>query len=242
MAQLRLDKFLADAGIGTRSEIKAYIKKGMVQVNRHPVTRPEQKIDSVTDTILFKGQPIEMSDFEYYILNKPAGYVSATKDNTAPTVLQLVHSARKDLFPVGRLDKDTEGLLLITNDGALSHRLLSPRYHVPKTYYAEIDGIMTEQDIEAFQKGIEIGEEDLDTALPAILKIVETNHQKAASKVLITITEGKYHQVKRMVHACGKEVTYLKRISFGTLTLPEDLQSGTSRPLTKEELESLISL
>lgn len=242
MAQFRIDKFLADAGIGTRTQIKGYIKKGMVQVNRNTVTRPEQKIDSNLDLICFNGEPVQMSDFEYYLLNKPSGYVSATKDNTAPTVLELIDSPRKDLFPVGRLDKDTEGLLLITNDGALSHKLLSPKHHVEKTYYAEIAGIMTQKDVEAFQEGLEIDDDDLKTALPALLEINDINVEKKSSKVLITITEGKYHQVKRMVHACGKEVTYLKRVSFGTLILPKDLTPGASRALTEKELESLLAL
>lgn len=242
MAQFRLDKYLADAGIGTRSDIKSYIRKGLVQVNHNTVLRPETKIDSAKDEICFKGEPIRMADLEYYLLNKPAGYVSATKDNTAPTVMELINSNRKDLFPVGRLDKDTEGLLLITNDGALSHKLLSPKKHVEKTYYAITNGIMNEADIHAFRQGLEIGDEDLKTALPAKLQIISTDEKEQRSEVLITITEGKFHQVKRMVHACGKEVTYLKRISFGTLSLPEELPSGAYRELTPEELQVLSSL
>lgn len=242
MAQFRLDKYLADAGIGTRSDIKSYIRKGLVQVNHNTVLRPETKIDSTKDEICFKGEPIRMADLEYYLLNKPAGYVSATKDNTAPTVMELINSNRKDLFPVGRLDKDTEGLLLITNDGALSHKLLSPKKHVEKTYYAITNGIMNEADIHAFRQGLEIGDEDLKTALPAKLQIISTDEKEQRSEVLITITEGKFHQVKRMVHACGKEVTYLKRISFGTLSLPEELPSGAYRELTPEELQVLSSL
>ncbi|MGN0439098.1 MAG: pseudouridine synthase [Lachnospiraceae bacterium] len=242
MAQFRLDKFLADAGIGTRSQIKSYIKKGYVKVNEETVTRPETKIDSATDTICFNGEDIHMQDFEYYLLNKPAGYVSATKDNTAPTVLELIESNRKDLFPVGRLDKDTEGLLLITNDGLLSHKLLSPKRHVDKTYYAITKGIMTKEDVDAFAKGLEIGDEDLQTTLPACLEILSIDNNKDTSEVLITITEGKFHQVKRMVHFCGKEVTYLKRISFGSLILPDDLPSGSYRMLTEEEIQSLRSL
>lgn len=242
MAQFRLDKYLADAGIGTRSDIKSYIRKGLVQVNHNTVLRPETKIDSAKDEISFKGEPIRMADLEYYLLNKPAGYVSATKDNTAPTVMELINSNRKDLFPVGRLDKDTEGLLLITNDGALSHKLLSPKKHVEKTYYAITNGIMDEADIHAFRQGLEIGDEDLKTALPAKLQIISTDEKEQRSEVLITITEGKFHQVKRMVHACGKEVTYLRRISFGTLSLPEELPSGAYRELTPEEIQTLVLL
>ena len=236
MAQFRLDKYLADAGIGTRNQVKNYIKKGMVRINDIRATRPEEKIDSVSDMIYFQEQPILMNDLEYYILNKPAGYVSATNDNTSPTVMELISTNRKDLFPVGRLDKDTEGLLLITNDGALAHRLLSPKHHVNKTYYAEIHGIMTVEDVIVFENGLEIGDSDLQRALPALLKIDSINPEANLSYVYITLQEGKYHQVKRMVHAVGKEVLYLKRISFGQLDLPKDLEIGESRPLTDEEL------
>lgn len=163
MAQIRLDKYLADAGIGTRTEVKAFIKKGYVKINDTIAKKPDIKISPVTDTITFQNQPICISSYEYYILNKPQGYVSATKDNTAPTVLSLIKEGRKDLFPVGRLDKDTEGLLLITNDGELSHRLLSPKRHVNKTYYAITEGLMEEMDILSFQNGLKIGDEDLDT-------------------------------------------------------------------------------
>lgn len=236
MGLYRIDKYLADAGIGTRSQIKDYIKKGMVQVNHQPVLRPEHKITSETDVISFQGEVVQMSDYEYYILNKPAGYVSATRDNTCPTVLELVESCRKDLFPVGRLDKDTEGLLLITNDGALSHQLLSPKHHVDKVYYAKVKGIITSEDIEQFKQGLEIGDPDFQVALPATLVIDGIDRENDTSYVYITIQEGKYHQVKRMVHKVGKEVLYLKRIQFGNLTLPEDLSLGASRPLTAEEL------
>ncbi len=239
MASIRLDKYLADAGIGTRQEVKSYIKKGFVSINGETAKRPELKITPTADEILFQNQPIKLNAFEYYILNKPAGYVSATKDNTAPTVLSLIQSNRKDLFPVGRLDKDTEGLLLITNDGALSHRLLSPKRHVDKTYYAEIDGIVTASDIEAFAKGLEIGDEDLSVAMPARLKILSTDIEKQHSHVHVTIQEGKFHQVKRMFQAVGKRVIYLKRISFGSIELPDDLALGQYRELTKDEMQSL---
>ena len=240
MAQIRLDKYLADAGIGTRSQIKAYIRQQFVCINTLPASKPEQKINPDTDSITFQGQPVTLSKYEYYILNKPAGYVSATKDNTTPTVLELIHSSRKGLAPVGRLDKDTEGLLLITNDGALSHRLLSPKHHVDKVYYAIVDGIMTLEDVSLFANGLEIGDEDLQTALPAKLEIEHINIEENRSFVYITIQEGKFHQVKRMVQKVGKKVIYLKRISFGGLTLPEDLETGQSRPLTKEEYENLL--
>lgn len=239
MSTFRLDKYLADAGIGTRSEVKSHIKKGFVTINGTIAKKPDIKITPETDEILFQNQPVCISQYEYYILNKPAGYVSATKDNTAPTVLSLIESNRKDLFPVGRLDKDTEGLLLITNDGALSHKLLSPKRHVDKTYYAEIEGIVTAEDIVAFENGLEIGDEDLNVAMPARLTITDINEEKATSRVQVTIQEGKFHQVKRMFQAVGKKVTYLKRISFGPIPLSEDLALGEHRPLTFEEVELL---
>lgn len=240
MALMRIDKFLADAGIGTRSEIKKYIKKGSVQVNGMPIQKPDIKIETAKDSVTFQNEPIQLDEFEYYLLNKPAGYVSATTDHTAPTVLSLIESRRKDLFPVGRLDKDTEGLLLITNDGALSHRLLSPRHHVDKTYYAIVEGNVNEQDIHLFSQGLVVGDADLNTALPAKLSIVaDYNAEKNLSYVNITIQEGKFHQIKRMFQTVGKKVIYLKRISFGALTLPEDLPLGKYRRVTEEELELL---
>ena len=243
MSTVRLDKYLADAGIGTRSEVKLDIKKGKVLVNQVTVTRPEQKIDPDTDVIQYDNRLIRLAPYEYYILNKPAGYVSATKDNTAPTVLSLMESPRKDLFPVGRLDKDTEGLLLITNDGALAHRLLSPRHHVDKTYYVIVDGIVDETDIHAFANGLSIGDEDLDVALPARLTVLKTDQsEKKLSYVNVTIQEGKFHQVKRMFQAVGKKVLYLKRIRFASLTLPDDLPSGEYRELTEDEILLLKKL
>lgn len=239
---MRLDKYLADAGIGTRSQIKAYIRKGFVTVNEKKVTAPDSKITPGADSIQFQGQPVLCSDFEYYLLNKPQGYVSATKDNTAPTVLSLIKSNRKDLFPVGRLDKDTEGLLLITNDGVLSHYLLSPKHHVDKTYTAIIEGIVTTADIDSFAKGLVIGDEDLSVALPAKLEILQISEAENFSYINITIQEGKFHQVKRMFHAVGKKVIYLKRISFGGVILPDDLAPGQFRALTDEELSLLRSL
>ncbi|MGN0155060.1 MAG: pseudouridine synthase [Lachnospiraceae bacterium] len=243
MSAIRLDKYLADAGIGTRSEIKNFIKKGFVSVNGSPADRPDIKINPETDSIQYRDQLIQISSYEYYLLNKPAGYVSATKDNTAPTVLSLINSRRKDLFPVGRLDKDTEGLLLITNDGELSHRLLSPKRHVDKTYYAVVEGRVTMEDVLAFEKGLVIGDEDLNVALPAKLTILkqeeDISFEKSLSYIEVTLHEGKFHQVKRMFQAVGKRVIYLKRIAFGTLSLPADLEPGTYRALTKEEIEHL---
>ena len=179
---------------------------------------------------------MQYAEFEYYMLNKPAGCVSATSDNLHKTVLELIDTkVRKDLFPVGRLDIDTEGLLLITNDGALAHQLLSPKKHVDKTYYAEIEGMITNEDVVAFKEGLDIGENTL--TLPAKLVILESG---TISKIEVTIQEGKYHQVKRMFEAVGKRVVYLKRLSMGTLTLDETLKPGEYRQLTPEEIEHLI--
>ena len=176
-------------------------------------------------------------EFVYYLLHKPAGCVSATTDNRDRTVMEYVPSGRKGLFPVGRLDKDTEGLLLITDDGALAHELLSPKKHVEKTYYARISGIVTEEDIQAMKKGVDIGEEK--PTLPARLEILSVNEAEKTSEIHLTICEGKFHQVKRMMEAVGKKVTYLRRISMGSLTLEETLLPGTYRELTAEEVELL---
>lgn len=239
MGLFRLDKYLADAGIGTRSQVKTYIKKGLVSVNDTIAGKPDLKINTETDTVFFQGEILSFHEFEYYLLNKPAGYVSATTDNTAPTVLSLIKSQRKDLFPVGRLDKDTEGLLLITNDGALSHRLLAPKRHVDKTYYAIVEGLVTSSDIVSFEQGLKIGDEDLDVAMPARLSVLHSDSQKNLSYTNVTIQEGKFHQVKRMFQAVGKKVVYLRRIAFGPLTLPEDLPIGEYRELTEEEISAL---
>lgn len=240
MSTIRLDKFLADAGIGTRSEVKNYIKKGFVTINNSTAKKPDTKVDTENDIVTFQNETIQLAQFEYYMLNKPAGYVSATKDNTAPTVLSLIESNRKDLFPVGRLDKDTEGLLLITNDGALSHRLLSPKHHVDKTYYAIVEGIVTKDDIAAFENGLKIGDEDLDVAMPAKLSLLKIEQEQSHTNV--TIQEGKFHQVKRMFQAVGKKVVYLQRIEFGPIALPENLALGAHRCLTEEELELLRNI
>ena len=226
----RLDKFLADAGIGTRSEVKNMIRKKSVTVNGVPAKGPEQKIDETGDVIAVNGKSIAHRGLVYYLLHKPAGYVSATKDNLFPTVMELVPKG-DDLFPVGRLDKDTEGLLLITNDGELAHRLLSPRRHVDKTYLAILDQSAEDDDIEKFEAGVDIGDGDL--TLPAKLQILPDN------QALLTIHEGRFHQVKRMFHAVGKEVVYLKRLSMGPISLPEDLEKGKYRELLKDEVNLL---
>lgn len=231
---MRLDKLLCDMGAGTRSQVKQKIRKGLVTSDGKPLLRPEQQVDK-GQCIYVEGEPFLYTEMEYYMLHKPAGYVSATTDEHCKTVLELLPSKkRKDLFPVGRLDKDTEGLLFITNDGKLAHRLLSPKHHVDKTYEADIMGCITEEHVKAFLEGLDIGEEK--KTLPAILEILV---QGEMSKIRITIQEGKYHQVKRMFQAVGCEVVYLKRISMGSLKLDENLKPGEYRPLTQRELAEL---
>lgn len=233
--KIRLDKYLADMGKGTRSEVKKVISKGLVRVNGAVVKKPETKLDIEIDQVLYEGESVGYAQFEYYMLNKPAGIISATEDKRERTVVDLIEDKkRKDLFPVGRLDRDTEGLLLISNDGELAHRLLSPAKHVDKVYYAKIDGVVTEADVEVFQKGIDIGEEKLTR--PAKLRILKSGEM---SEIELTIREGKFHQVKRMFHAVGKEVVYLKRLQMGPLTLDETLKSGEYRKLTEQEITEL---
>lgn len=232
---IRLDKFLSDMGMGTRSELKKMIRSGRVQIDGVPAKRPEQKVEPDTQEVRLDGQVICYQKLEYYMLHKPAGVVSATKDAKEKTVIDLITGTkRKDLFPVGRLDKDTEGLLLITNDGDLAHRLLTPGKHVDKMYFARIEGCVTEEDVAAFLRGLDIGDETL--TLPAKLEILSAG---AISEIRITIQEGRYHQVKRMFEAVGMRVLYLKRLSMGSLTLDETLEKGAFRPLTSEELKEL---
>lgn len=235
---MRLDKFLADMGTGTRSQIKEAIRRGRVSINGIPVKKPELQV-SDTDRIEFDGKEISYTELEYYMLYKPAGVLSATRDKKAATVLDLIEDKkRKDLFPVGRLDKDTEGLLLITNDGELAHRLLSPKHHVSKVYFARVNGRITEAMAEQFAEGIEVDEEF--TALPAQMKILQAKDHESEAE--LTIYEGKFHQVKRMFEAVGLTVTYLKRLSMGSLVLDESLGKGGYRLLTREELEDLLKL
>lgn len=235
---IRLDKFLADMGIGTRQEVKKYMKQGRVTVDGEIMKKPETKIDTDKSNVCFDGREVAYAEYEYYMLNKPAGVISATEDNRCETVIDLIESKkRKDLFPVGRLDKDTEGLLLITNDGALAHRLLSPKKHVDKCYFAKIQGKVTEEDIEAFSKGVNIGTtEEEEWTMPGKLEIMKSDD---ISEIRLTIQEGKFHQVKRMFQAVEKEVIYLKRETMGTLKLDETLAVGEYRELTSEELKNL---
>ncbi len=232
---LRLDKYLADMQYGTRSKIKEMIRKGRVTVDGAVVKSADMKVISGSNIITVDGVSASYAEFEYYVLNKPAGVVSATEDNSCKTVLDCIEDKqRKDLFPVGRLDKDTEGLLLITNDGQMAHALLSPKKHVDKTYYAEIDGDFDGEMKNKLEAGVSLGD---FVTMPAVIKILE-NGQKL-SKIEITIREGKFHQVKRMFEAVGRNVTYLKRLSMGPLKLDEALLPGDYRILTEEELAEL---
>ncbi len=235
---IRLDKYLADMGCGTRQEVKKFIRSGQVSVDDIVVKKPETKVEQTVQEVFLNGEKVGYESFEYYMLNKPAGVISATEDQSCQTVVDLIKDKkRKELFPVGRLDKDTEGLLLITNDGALAHRLLSPKKHVDKCYFARICGKVTEEDVRSFEKGVNIGsQEQPEITMPGKLEIITSDD---ISKIRLTIQEGKFHQVKRMFQAVGKEVIYLKRLRMGTLILDENLGIGEYRPLTKEELEKL---
>ena len=225
----RLDKLLADLNLGTRSQVKEQIKKGKVTVNGIIVKSPEQKV-SETDDIVFDGKSVSGEIFFYYMLNKPDGVVSATEDDKEKTVLDLFEKPiPKGLFPVGRLDKNTEGLLLITNDGELGHVLTSPKHHVEKTYLVKTKHTLNEANIAALNKGVDIGEKDV-TKPAKIEEICDKEYY-------LTITEGKFHQVKRMMEAVGTKVIYLKRISMGEIKLDENLAPGEYRPLNERELE-----
>lgn len=232
---IRLDKYLADMGVGTRTEVKKYIRQGKVKVDGMVVKLPEQKVDANIQMVSCMDEQVRYEKFEYYMLNKPAGVISATEDTKEKTVLDLIaDKKRKDLFPVGRLDKDTEGLLLITNDGALAHKLLAPKKHVDKVYYAKVKGVVTEADVKAFEEGLSIGQGEMTK--PAALEVLVSDE---ISEIRLTIQEGKFHQVKRMFQAVGKEVVYLKRLSMGRLVLDDKLPLGVYRPLTRKELEDL---
>lgn len=235
---MRLDKFLVDCGVGSRSQVKIFLKKKQVTVNGHVETSPKAQIDEDKDQIAYLGQELTHETFVYYLLNKPQGVISATEDSRHKTVLDLLdETARhKQVFPVGRLDIDTHGLLLLTNNGDLAHAMLSPKKHVDKIYQAKVAGVMDEEDILAFEKGIKLKDH---TCQPAKLEIVSVDRNESTSWVQITIAEGKFHQVKRMVAACGKEVTELQRLSMGSLSLPNDLELGAWRRLTQEELDTL---
>ncbi len=232
---MRLDKYLSEMNAASRSVLKQMIRKGSVSVNGVPVKKPDTKVEPGKDRVQVSGEDIPYHETEYWMLHKPAGVVTATRDSREKTVMELLPGIRRsDLSPVGRLDKDTEGLLLITNDGALSHRLLSPKKHVDKTYYAEIDGAVSEKTVQHMQQGLDIGDET--PTAPAVLKILESSER---SRVEITITEGRYHQIKRMFEAEGMKVVYLKRLTMGSLVLDPELPAGACRPLTEQETAAI---
>ncbi len=233
---LRMDKFLADCGLGTRSEVKKYIKAKQITLNGEVVTKPELKVEETSDIVCFKGKQLAYERYVYYLLHKPAGCVTAKQDNLHKTVMEyLPEDIPSDVAPVGRLDLDTEGLLLLTNDGELAHRLLSPAHHVPKIYYVLLDKAVPDSAISAFAEGIDIGD-DTQT-LPAELVILPITEEGIYSAEL-TIHEGRFHQVKRMFHAVGCEVTYLKRLSMGELTLG-DLPLGEAKKLDAEYIHRI---
>lgn len=235
MGTMRLDKFLVEMKKGSRSEVKKLIKSGRVTVDGQTVREPEQKFDPERAQISLDGQTVSYASFEYFMLNKPQGVVSATEDRRFQTVVDLIDTARrKDLFPAGRLDIDTEGLLLITNDGQLAHQLLSPKKHVDKVYFARVEGILPSDVKEQFAKGLTLDKEV--KTLPARLGLLK---EGPVSEVRLTIHEGKFHQVKRMFEAVGCRVLYLKRLSMGSLVLDETLAPGEYRRLTDDELRAL---
>lgn len=230
---MRLDKLLCDLKIGSRSQVKEIIRKGMVTVNGLVEKDPGRKVDEGRDQILVAGERLTYQKFFYFMLNKPAGVISATEDQREKTVLELLNpeDRREDLFPVGRLDKDTEGLLLLTNDGELAHRLLAPKRHVDKSYFVHIAHSLSEEEIWALEQGVDIGESRL--TLPGKVQCL------SETEIVLTIHEGKFHQVKRMLQAVNNEVLYLKRISFGSLLLDDALAPGAYRTLTESEVAAL---
>ena len=232
--KMRVDKLLSNVGVASRAELKKYCKQGLISVNGKVINNPGVQVDSESDDIRFNGEKIVYREFVYIMLNKPDGYISATFDKYDPIVLDLIDQSYLvfEPFPVGRLDKDTEGLLVLTNDGQLAHRVLSPKKHVPKTYYAKIQGKVTEEDILAFEKGVIL--DDGYETMPSQLKILKSDDM---SEIELTLHEGKFHQVKRMFESVGKKVVYLKRLSMGKLKLDESLKLGEYRELTEEEVK-----
>ncbi len=240
MPLMRLDRFLAENSIGTRSQVRELIKKGLITVNDIVVKKADNKVDTLADAVSYNGNVINYQKYHYYILNKPAGYVTATTDNREKTVMELLDVPEiKKLFPVGRLDKDTEGLLLITDDGELAHRLLSPRYHVDKTYYVKCEGIVGKKDIDRLSDGIDIGDDK--PTMPAVAELISVDEKNNTSELFLTIREGRFHQVKRMLGAVDKKVTYLERVSMGPLRLDTDIKRGSYRSLAESEIEELKS-
>jgi 16S rRNA pseudouridine516 synthase len=234
---LRIDKMLSNLGYGSRKEVKKLLKDGSVQINQQVIKDPGHHVDPEKDSVNVHGDEVSYREFIYLMMNKPPGVISATEDTRDETVIDLLELEDSifEPFPVGRLDKDTEGLLLITNDGQLAHRLLSPKKHVPKTYFAVIQGEVTQEDVEAFKKGVVL--DDGYETKPGELEILKSG---MTSDIELTITEGKFHQVKRMFQAVGKRVVYLKRLTMGPLKLDETLELGEYRELTEEEIQELM--
>ncbi|WP_035172432.1 pseudouridine synthase [Caldanaerobius polysaccharolyticus] len=234
----RLDKILANSGVGTRKEVKALIRRGSVVVNGAIVKNPGQHVDPYKDEILIDGIRVDYREYVYLMHNKKMGYITATEDTREMTVMDLLPDEYRHfkVFPVGRLDKDSEGLLLVTNDGDLAHRLLSPGKKVEKKYYVRVAGGLSESDVERFKEGIKL--DDGYVTLPANLEILS---QGDVSEAYVSIVEGKFHQVKRMFLAVGKRVRYLKRVAMGPLVLDENLKPGHFRELTDKELLELKS-
>ncbi len=248
---MRLDRFLSELNIGTRSQVKSALRQGLVTVNGLTERDAGRRIDELSDRVCFQGRSLHYRKFVYYMLNKPAGVVSATRDNTAETVVSLLgEDALRDIFPVGRLDKDTTGLLLLTNDGELSHRLLSPKRHVDKVYRVTIEHPLSEEEKTGLEQGVDIMEEGHSMeegqshagscpgeavwhTLPARVEILSDR------EILLTIHEGKFHQVKRMLRAVGNRVLALERVGFGGLVLDQGLKPGEYRELTEQEVDSL---
>lgn len=237
MSVSRLDKILCDSGLYTRSEARRLIKSGCVKASGLVVTSPDTRLDELGSEILVSGVSLRLGRERYFMLNKPEGVLSATEDSEQKTVLDLFPAefAGLGLFPVGRLDKDTSGLLLITNDGDFSHRITSPKHHIQKTYETYVDGSLTDKDASAFAEGITLRDET--KCLPARLEI----DSEDSSHAWVSVFEGKYHQVKRMLASVGKPVLKLKRISIGGLSLDENLEPGQFRELTPEEKSALFT-
>ena len=235
---MRLDKFLANSGIGTRKEVKELLKKRLIKVNDEIVKDGKIHVNENEDTVKYKDEIISYKKFVYIMLNKPNGVISATEDKVHKTVIDLLGDEYRtfEVFPVGRLDIDTEGLLLLTNDGVLSHNLLSPNKHVDKKYYVELEKLLTETDIAKLENGVELKD---FTTKDAKVEIIENGEESDKIRVYITISEGKFHQVKRMFKVVGNEVKYLKRVKMGTLSLDENLKLGEYRELTEDELTKL---
>lgn len=233
---MRLDKFLAHMGYGTRKEVKILIKSKAIQINEVVVKDSSMHVNELSDRVSVYGEVVEYREFIYLMMNKPAGVVSATEDSRDQTVIDLLDEDVRHFapYPVGRLDKDTVGLLVLTNDGALTHRLLSPNKDVPKVYYAKIEGIVTESDIQLFKEGVTL--DDGYHTKPGLLSILSSG---PVSEIELSITEGKFHQVKRMFEAVEKKVIYLKRLSMGALMLDESIQEGDYRELTEVEFMQL---